>query len=64
MAKAYMWTKGGYEGCSYGEKIYLSKDKAELDLLKEQDNPNSAYYNHPMDDFCWDVEEFELDETQ
>ena len=63
MGKAYMFTKGGYEGYSIGEKIYLSKEKAEFDLLKEQDNPNSFYYNHPRDEFQWEVEEFELDET-
>ena len=53
MKKCYLWVKGGYEGACIGERIYLSKGKAVLDLLKEQDNPDSPYYNHPTDDFQW-----------
>lgn len=64
MKYAYMFTKGGYEGYSVGDKIYLSKEIAEQELAKEQENPNSQYYNHPRDDFWWDIEEFELDDRQ
>lgn len=63
MAVAYMFTKGGYEGCSFGEKIYLSRAQAEKELRLYQLDKNSYYYNHPSDEFPWDVEEFELDET-
>lgn len=63
MKKCYLWVKGGYEGACIGERIYLSKGKAVLDLLKEQDNPDSPYYNHPTDDFQWYVDELDFDYT-
>lgn len=63
MKKCYLWVKGGYEGTCIGERVYLSREKAELDLFKEQENPDSPYCNHSMDDFQWYVDEFELDNT-
>lgn len=60
MSKAYIFVKGGYEGCSFGNTVYLSRTIAEEELEKEQENPNSEYYNHPMDDFTWYVDELDL----
>lgn len=64
MAKAYLFVKAGYEGCSIGDTVYLSESVAEAALAKEQENTNSEYYNHPMDDCPWYVDEFELDERR
>lgn len=64
MKHAYMFVKYDYEGCSIGEKIYLSMEVAEQELAKEQENPNSEYYNHPRLECVWEVEEFELDDRK
>lgn len=37
MAKAYLFVKAGYEGCSIGDTVYLSESVAEAALAKEQE---------------------------
>lgn len=62
---AYIFAKGGYEGCSFGEKVFLSEEKAKYELMLEQEKGrNSPYYTYPGDDFPWGIEELELDDTE
>lgn len=56
----YLLVKEDYEGCTLGDKVYLSKDVAEIDFDMYQHDPNSRYYNHPNSDVKWEIREFDF----
>lgn len=62
MKKVYLFVRWDWDGCSLGRIVYSSREKAEYDLMLCQENPDSEYYNHPLNDIKWEVTEFDFNE--